>query len=38
MIVLGDSFVEGLMNTYDDTLQGRLGVLLGAPAKYTASA
>jgi hypothetical protein len=31
VIVLGDSFVEGLMNEYADTLQGRLGTRLGAP-------
>ena len=31
VIVLGDSFVEGLMNTYPETLQGRLGTLLGDP-------
>jgi len=33
VIVLGDSFVEALMNGYDDTLQGRLAVLLDAPRK-----
>ena len=31
VIVLGDSFVEGLMNAYPETLQGRLGALLGDP-------
>ena len=31
VIVLGDSFVEGQMNAYNETLQGRLGVLLDAP-------
>ena len=31
VIVLGDSFVESLMNSYSDTLQGRLGALLGGP-------
>ena len=33
VIVMGDSFVEGLMNTYDETVQGRLSVLLDAPRK-----
>jgi hypothetical protein len=31
VIVLGDSYVESLMNDYADTLQGQLGRLLGAP-------
>lgn len=30
VIVMGDSFVEALMNDYGDTLQGRLGSRLGA--------
>ncbi|MFM9888704.1 MAG: hypothetical protein ACKVQT_37250 [Burkholderiales bacterium] len=32
ILVFGDSFVESLMNAYDDTLQGRLGRLIGDPA------
>lgn len=30
-IVIGDSFIESLMNDYQDTLQGQLGRKLGAP-------
>lgn len=31
VIVVGDSFIESLMNPYADTLQGQLGQLLGKP-------
>lgn len=30
VVVIGDSFVEGLMNRYEDTLQGELGRMLGS--------
>jgi hypothetical protein len=31
ILVIGDSFVESLMNDYPDTLQGQLGQRIGAP-------
>ena len=30
VVVIGDSFVESLMNSYEDTLQGQLGARLGS--------
>ena len=31
ILVIGDSYIESLMNDYDETLQGQLGGLIGAP-------